>query len=283
MTLPGLAVGHGIAASGAISSAPAARLQLQERGCQVRKPRKRAVLHIGTHKTGTTALQAALHANSGLLRSAGICFYPGLFKRNNHVELQFAAMRLDRDSPFKRRFGRRIKVPLDEDFRPNVIAYVRSFMALSQEERFIFSAEGLSFLRYPDETAVLGQMFDGCDVEVVVYFREKKSFLEAWSVHTVNCTPEQKSDKNSWAYCQEDSWLVDYDALVRAYAKQFGENTMRVRSYEADKEAFGGTVGSFLTLLGLDENLRPQFGEPQRNVTSEKKQVRDGLIAQNAL
>lgn len=227
---------------------------------------KRVVLHIGTHKTGTTSLQRALSKNSRLLRSAGIRFYRGLYKPANHVELQLAAMRFERRSPFKRRMDR---VPVDEAFRANVIAHVQSFLALCPEQKFIFSAEGLSYLRLPEETAVLGRIFEGHSVEVIVYFRDKRAFLESYS-RQIGASRALRNMKDSWAYCGDDSWLIDYDGLLQAYSQQFGASAIKVRSYEADKEVFGGTVGSFLALLGLAGEARSLIGEPKSNVTRLK-------------
>jgi hypothetical protein len=225
--------------------------------------RKTIVLHIGTNKTGSTALQTALGARPRLLGASRIRFYPGIYIPTNAVELHAAAMRPDRMTTAKRRFD----IVADEAFSRRIADHVRTFVDLCPQPRIVFSAEGLSHLRYPDEIEWLTRLFEGCNVQVVVYLRDKASFLASYRRAARRSARSGREDLKSHLDLSDESWLADYDALLDAYAAGFGRSAITVRSYEADQKAFGGTVSSFVALLGIPERHRTRFGEPRVNAT----------------
>jgi len=53
-------------------------------------------VHIGVHRTGTTALQAALGHHRPILASHGVTFARGHVLPDNHIELAIAALRPNR-------------------------------------------------------------------------------------------------------------------------------------------------------------------------------------------
>ena len=84
----------------------------------------RAIVHIGTHRTGTTSLQGFLGAaDRTLLRPQGFRYYSGIHQGAGHVELHMAAMREGRSSPARRSFR---PIP-----KSTVTARVQAFLALA--------------------------------------------------------------------------------------------------------------------------------------------------------
>jgi hypothetical protein len=206
--------------------------------------RPRAIVHIGTHRTGTTSLQGFLGAaDRSLLRPQGFRYYSGIRQAAGHVELHMAAMRDGRSSPARRSFG--------SIARSTVTGRVQSFLALAGKDVSVFSGEGLSYLRHPDEIEALKEVFGGADVRIILYLREKQSFLRSYRAFLEEYNLRTRDDPRSFGYAEEDSWLLDYDALVEAYERGFGRRNVTVLKYEREIARHGGVVGSFLAAIGV--------------------------------
>ena len=113
---------------------------------------KRSVfLHIGTHRTGTTSLQALLRAGPGVLKELGLLYPVGRYHPRNHLELHLAAMRDDRHSQTRDRHRDRNQELSRSQIAPQVHAWVQEQFDDHPNAVPIFSDEELSYLRYPDE------------------------------------------------------------------------------------------------------------------------------------
>lgn len=179
---------------------------------------REALLHIGLHKTGTTALQTVLGANRALLRAQGVDFYTGVVKPNNHVELMLATLCGDVETFGRLRYGGRA------DTAPEAVAArVRAFVAESPCDRIMFSNEGLSLLRSPEECRALRALI-GPDhrYRVILTLRDRESFLASYRDQLFK-TPGRRpsSDSRSALYVEPDTWLLDFDALLAAYRAVF--------------------------------------------------------------
>jgi hypothetical protein len=213
--------------------------------------RPRVILHIGTHRTGTTSLQAFLRGNPALLDKAGYVYPAGRFVPNAHGELHLAAMRDGRDSPVHDS----VRSPSRAALAREVAASIRAVRAANPGKVPIFSTEGLSYVRYPDEVQALRALFGEADVRIVLYLRERASFLKSYRRFLAAHDIAPSQDRASYRYVEPDTWLLDYDALVRAYAGVFGMASMTILAYEAEQARHGGTVRSFFRALGYDIEL----------------------------
>lgn len=212
---------------------------------------RKIYLHIGSHKTGTTSIQSFMFHNKGLLKQRGKSFYSGSIIESNHVELHVASMRPDRYSPIK------INKQLfpTSGFIEEAKRKILSFSQSEDECDLVFSAEGLFYLRYPDELKRLRNILPSGEVEVVVYLREKYSFLESYRRQLTKMGISLSRDKKSFSYVEEDSWLVDYDDLLFAYRGEFGEDCVKVFDYESVMHLEKTVLFSFVRCLGLNESL----------------------------
>jgi hypothetical protein len=213
------------------------------------------VVHAGLHKTGTTSIQMFLHRNRAALRERGVDFYTGLFQPNNHVELHAAAMRFERASGFKQRSG----LTVDDAFRANVGARVRQYISQSPCRCIVFSNEGLSLLRYPDEMDQLRQMVPSGRIEIVLYLRSAKDFVKSYSLQLRKnpLTLPNTIEKDSFAYLEPDSWLLDFEARVNSFRDAFGAENVTVVDYDREVQLHGNVMPSFLRIIGIE----PAFGE----------------------
>ena len=206
-------------------------------------------LHIGTHKTGTTAVQHYLSGRVDCLRTYGIEFFRGEFIHNNHVELHVAAMQERRRSPFK-----------DENsifdisqIRVAATARVQEFIQKSRGSA-IFSAEGLSYVRFEDEIDFLADHRFPPDItQVILYIRSPLSFLQSYKAQISRYGAGPSSEeKDSYRYCGEDSWLVDYDSLIAAYSRRYRVETI---NYEMTLSQDRSVIPSFLRIIGIEPDL----------------------------
>jgi len=217
---------------------------------------KQVFLHIGTHKTGTTSIQTFLDEHRTRLGSVGARFFDGRLIPHNHVELHLSAMRPGRSSPIH--VLKNIQV--DDRFRRRTHRAVRRFLRRSTEERLLFSAEGLSYLRYADEIAFLRSAFAGYPVRVIVFLRDAQDFLRSYRAQMHKLGFAESDDPESFAYTRADSWLVQWDRMLGVYGQAFGEENLVVRRFEGEIERWGSVVPSFLDGVGSPRTSRTPPG-----------------------
>lgn len=218
--------------------------------------RKQLILHIGTHKTGSTALQQFLWDHRRRLSRHGIGLYRGLYKKENHIELFLASMRYDRDSFARSRLFR--DRTIDAEFTHRVSEAVRGFIGSREERRLLFTAEGLCLLRFPDEISRLQEILDADhnDVRIVLYLRNKTDFLRSYTRQVLKSPGRRTSDDpTSSFYVQPDTWLTDYDALLSTYRAGFGDESVTVIDYDAEMARAGNIIPAFLRAVGLEDEL----------------------------
>lgn len=215
------------------------------------------MFHAGFHKTGTTSIQTFLDRNRAAFASRGVDFYSGLYQRGNHVELHAAAMRFDRPSGFKQRS----KVLINQAFRTNVSAHVSQYISRSPCNCVVFSNEGLSLLRYSDEMDSLRQMVPSGKIEIVLYIRNVKDFVRSYSLQLRKnpLTLPEAIDKDSFAYLEPDSWVLDFETRIGGFRRAFGAENVTVVDYDRELQAEGNVIPSFLRIIGIE----PAFGKEE--------------------
>src|SRR5262245_20004239 len=111
----------------------------------------RALVHIGTHKTGTTSLQRWIDEHrDALARDRSVAVDEGLYGPN-HIELALLCLRANRTSPAKQRIV--VESRLDE-WRSRAAEHLRR-QAARDEPALLLSCEDLSLLRHTDEVEAL--------------------------------------------------------------------------------------------------------------------------------
>lgn len=211
----------------------------------------RYIIHIGLHKTGTTSIQAMLQDNIPMLRRNNFDLYQGLVYPENHVELHAASMRPQRESGFKIRTNLRV----DWRYIQKVRANISAFVAQSPADQIIFTNEGLSLLRYPDELAHLKALFPEGEFLIIVYTRNPKDYLRSYAAQLAKSlgVSQSSTDKESFSYTASDSWLVDYSARIGAFEKAFGAGNVSVQDYDLAMDKDSDVIPSFLRTLGLED------------------------------
>jgi hypothetical protein len=217
-------------------------------------------------KTGSTSLQYFIDDNMSLLSTYGYDRYDGLRGPLNHIDLYLATMRYTRDSFAKDK----LKLHTDENFTQSVRECVQNFIANSDKNKLIFTTEGLSYLRFPDEIERLRAVVDADnhDVKIICFLRNKKDFIESYKKQILKIKGRSFSENpESCYYVKEDSWLLDYDAMITAYQKGFGPENVMVIDYDEVVARDSSIIPSYLEFLGVDSNKFSNIEKYYKNVS----------------
>jgi len=181
------------------------------------------VIHIGTQKTGTTALQRFLFFNYSALLKEGIRFIGAgrdKGRRAQHNE-----------------FARAIQGRTDIA----IWARLRDELAQSDSQTNLMSAEGFWFC---DPVALKQQLPDVKDVRIVVYLRRQDQYLQSLYMQAV-----RGGRRDSFATWREK--VPDrgkYLAAIEKWADAFGSESIIIRPYERNGTV--DTIEDFSKLIG---------------------------------
>lgn len=171
------------------------------------------LLHIGTHKTGTTAIQRALRNNRRRLIKLGLAAQPTI-----HRELREVLIQSGRNEPACARVAGRFL----EVCSPKLNGIV-----ISNEG---FSGDPLSGYANASEMAErLRICTRDFDVKILIYLRRQDEFVESLYTQKIH-----EGHSLSFADFLQSITSVCFDwyALVESYAEVFGRENIIVRRYE---------------------------------------------------
>lgn len=197
---------------------------------------KRLILHVGTMKTGTTAIQAFLKQNGALLEEQGIC-YPMDFGT-------FAHANPNRNGNFLMRAaqGRAIPGYKSGHLKKHVPQAIEQFKKhVADFDTVILSEETLwrCGVLYEGYWDALKAIVEACGIEqtdVIVYLRRQDGYAESrwrqWVKGLVDYTQTFEE------YCADTKQMkpTDYKLGLDLIAQTFGKDHLTVRVY--DRAAF---------------------------------------------
>lgn len=213
----------------------------------------RILLHVGTHKTGTTAIQQALLDAAPALRARGILYPNAAWSFGGHpgrswgaAQFRFAAALADPEDRHARRLAA---------FRQRLSEGVRSHdkVVLSAESlyRHLLAPRGAALSeaeRRAAREAYVGRLadfFEGFEVEVVICFRRPDSFAESVYQEVAASTGSRMAFA---AFLRRDAFRWDYAFQLGLLARHFP-----VRAFGFEAAAAEGPVEHFFRELGLGE------------------------------
>ena len=213
-----------------------------------------ALVHIGTHKTGTSSLQVWLENNRDwLAENRGIHLFKGAYG-GNPLEIGLWCLRPNRTIPISHRI---VESRLDE-WRDETELRIRTQLA-DPEQDVLITSEALSMLRYPDEVERFAQFLGARDVRLVVCLRDRAAFLESYRRQLLRTGSELSPYRSSHAYLEPDTWVTDWDAMLATWGSVFGAEAIRTLSYEEAMADYGSTIPAVLDAWGFNLDDVPSW------------------------
>jgi hypothetical protein len=208
----------------------------------------RFIVHVGTHKTGSTSIQKFLSENESYLAANNLAFVSGLDGKPNFKDLFHGSCRRDRRQLMNLRKPK-LKNRIFRNFR--LKRRLATAASKSGGKTVIVSTELLSMLREADEIKKLSTFFPkNSEFEVVVVLREKKSFLASFQ-RQIRAQGKHESDQQGHAsYVKPDSWLTDYLAIQETFRLLTPKIT--VIDYNAAMASDANIIASFMRAIGAD-------------------------------
>lgn len=230
------------------------------------------ILHIGNHKTGTTAIQRWLASNEGLLASRGIqCLHrPGEPQVHSYLGACTPAAI----------FPEGFKLNRPETFREDLEALSAPTVVISSENFSFFVQEG----PIAELAAILRPMFD--KISIIAYLRRQDR--QAVSHHAEGARPERRPEWELWGHALSalpnandfQPLYLDYDRRLGLWEKAFGRAALKVRIYDRALLQGGDSVVDFCATAGID--MAGTVAPPISNTSMDRAKVRLGHIL-NAL
>ena len=199
-------------------------------GGKVASKQRRAVVHIGPHKTGTTHFQEMLCKNSELLRMKG-WRVPTCDRCKSCFAKQFAAVAFE----FQERFD--FAKPYKCGVRPS-LCLAGVLQQLQNNESIIISSEEFSRLT-PRQIVKFLRLLHGFDVEIVFLLRNKNSMIT--SLYSEENRRHSRFSLSEWLFRYSGSGdqvpgpLSPVEVLL-SYGSVVGFSSLWVLSYDGIKE-----------------------------------------------
>ena len=202
---------------------------------------KSLYIHIGTGKTGTSALQAFLKKNQEALKINDFCYaQSGLIGDSHHR----ACFNFARNEPNRKaetlRILSQLKAEIEKGSLNNYIISSENFPGLTSEE-----------IQLIKET--LG---DEISIKFIVYIRRQDQYVESWYSQVIKTGEDPGSIQNLYNLLKQEGFL-SYLELVSKWERVFGQNSAIVRRYEKKHFHNGCIYSDFLNSIGLF--LSPEF------------------------
>lgn len=187
--------------------------------------RRRAILHLGFNKTGTSSLQDFVALNRERLRERGICYPEAGSDGVAHHPLAEALRADDREGL------RRIRDELSVE--------------ATAGEDLLFSSEALASVARLD---ALRDLLADFDVTIIAYVREHNSHLVSWYQQDIQMSDMSCSFRQyAWQNRRVFGWQLE------SWRKAFGRERMQVRLYDRRVLADGDIVADFMALIGVGD------------------------------
>lgn len=194
------------------------------------EPRQTLYMHIGTHKTGTTAIQKFLYDNKGILESKG-------------VNLILTGMLSDNTESWGNHELARVLPYGDKNFMWRMAAdeAIGSSAALISSEEF-------SLIRNASLYEPLKTHFASTTlVRPICYLRRQDQYLESVYNHHVKSLGEVQPIMD---FAKRIAYRLNYFEMVQCLVESFGQKNVILRTYD-QKFINGDIFQDFLKAIGI--------------------------------
>ena len=211
---------------------------------------KRLILHVGTHKTGTTSLQRFMMLNAELISSQGVfvpqtpCKYPRKSRDRNACFLDIGAKQALAAQPWHPELERKVA----KDKRYVKKALKQNDTIYLSDERIWFDAAGDP--RIWDEIKTTSSSLGIDEIIVVVYLRRQDDLVTSLWTQTV----KRSATVNFKDYLKRKGVkrALDYRTVLDEAEKVFGTGNIIVRVFDRSEMIGGDICCDFIDAIGLE-------------------------------
>jgi len=200
-------------------------------------PQRKLILHIGWHKTGTTAIQAFLRQNRELLESQCGVYYPrsGQGGSAHHV---LAHAQIHSKPERQALWGQ-----LSHELRTNLDWRVA-----------LISSEAFSNGTLQQIQSIKEALTGDWAIQILSYLRPPDEALEARFAERV----KRSECRESWREFLASQGPLPYKSISRMWQSAFGADAVIVRPYDRRQWSGGELLIDFFEALGLGEALQTE-------------------------
>lgn len=232
----------------------------------------KAIIHIGSQKTGTTTIQSFLYQNRAALTSQGIRYEPLSPRRTAQMELGLVGIvrsggTLDQPSKL-RAMGVRSAASqaafvdqFEESLRLGVKTWPEHTYLASSEQihAWLFNADRVSALH-----TMLAKHFE--QVRYVVYYRAQEDFMLSTYSEAIRrgetTTLEQHIDK----FIN----LMNYNRRAKIWASVVGRENLTVRLFDKNAMRNSDLLDDFCEVTGIDRSPLETPASKNMSLTAEQ-------------
>lgn len=234
------------------------------------------ILHIGTEKTGTTAIQDFLYQNRELLKQEGYGVLTSVGMKNNRGLASYA-MRDNRSDDYFVAHGivtllnkfEHDKL-VEEDFKQEIKELNDSCHTI-----LITSEHFHSRCVYPDEInklkSFLMQYFK--KIDVIVYLRPQVDVVTSLYSTFVRAGGIKTFDDFVISNCTKNNPYYNYDELLTKWSNSFGHENLKVRIFDKTHLLNGDIVSDFLSCINIESSSFQSIGKSNESLTPFGQEV----------
>jgi hypothetical protein len=224
--------------------------------CDDAGTRRRLLLHVGMHKTGSTSIQRFLFANRARLHDRGVLYPDGPFVEPGHAAHHALAWRILGRPGFT-----------DLSHWRAAVEFIRS----DASRVVVLSSEDFSLLD-TDQIKALAEFLEDFDVRVVQVIRNAWGYLTSNYKSNIGRTSMTDSFRT---FMLREAPHLEYARRADAWAAAFGDGSVSMPILDKLAE-HGGVVRYFTDLIapGLYEELAAGEPEPRLNTSVDDRAVR---------
>jgi len=219
--------------------------------------KKTIYVHIGSHKTGTTALQSFFSLNRDILKKNGY-LYPGIWKAHHSIVRELRDMNHVNHDAFQRSKLRKIL---------NEIENTRCQTIVISSEAFFQFGCGIQLKKKIEQ--VLG---NSVDIKILCYCRRQDHLLQSVYQQIIKSPSKNPQKMPISAFVMDTNYLKkwDYFQKLKEWEEVFGREAIIIRVYEKNQFYQNDLVRDFLHTIGLEFTSSYQIPtEKQSNIGLE--------------
>lgn len=198
----------------------------------------RAIFHIGTNKTGSSAVQGFLNSNPAFLRSQGF-IYPRATRNTDAGHHTLAEICTDYD-----------------DLYDAIVAIESEYATEGQPGGMIFSSE----VFHTVEPFMLSRIFRGYDIQIVVFLRPHLEYYSSWYREGI------KSHNFTWNFPMFFEYAAQpYFSWLDTWSKVFGRENITPILYDRTTFPDNSSTNKFLLEVFPQAEIPPHEQISEQN------------------